>query len=217
MTELSSNLLEKFILAEKKENILSEVTPHTALYKFIEIMIELNDQKSSTQKIETQFGELKKMSPNSENERIASLKLLLRKLEENKNKPEELKKTANELNSKWLNFNFDYQNSSRAEYRTGLQESTDSKPLSAISQSQLDSISLNQTLENVYKNKNINDLTQGYWEKLDIQRFDLEKDFGIIDTLLRNHRDFSKGSRILSTHWQNNVDSATSVNQFGTN
>jgi hypothetical protein len=192
MTELSPQLLEKFILSKQKRDVLKEVTPHTTLYNFLELFILLHSPDQSTKSLQDKFESFKKSNaPKDQLDKI-DITLLLRLAEEAKEDPEKLKSVAKELNDRHLFQSFNYVNNRQAEYRDNLNESSGSPPPSSLSAEQLKGLSLQSLIDRVYANRSLSNLHPDFYTRLDISRFDLKKDFNVVEKIMLAHKDLSK-------------------------
>jgi hypothetical protein len=192
MTELSPQLLERFILSENKQDVLKEVTPHTNLHRFLELFIALNTPGQSTQALEEKFKAFTSQNPPTEHSDTIGLSLMLRKAEEAKADTEKLKVVAKEINDKYLFNNFVYENTGQTEYRDDLNESSNSAPSSRLSPEQLKELSIQHHLDQAYTDRSLSNLKSDFFHLLDIDRFDLKTEFHLVEMILSAHKDLSK-------------------------
>lgn len=191
MSELTTSLLEKFILLENKRDILNDVTPHTSLHKFIDVMIDLNSPAIPIADVEKKVQELSILNKNSVHIDLANCKLILRKVDEAKNNQEKLKKLAEELNNKYFRFQFNYDNQFKGDGQDLLVDEEQSKISSALNQAQLEEMGLQAAIKEVYRLNSLDPLSAKYHHKLDVTKFDLTKYFNVVDTILTNHKDIN--------------------------
>lgn len=183
MTELSTSLLEKFIIAKDKKDILKEVTPFSNLYKFLEIMIAFHSKDPLSANLENLIKDFIKTSKNEDHKNVVEIKFLLKKIEEKQNNPAELKEVLNEINKKYLFLEFHYEGQAK-EYRNDLHDDTQLKTEHALSQEQLDSLKLDTILALVYETKDITKLKSKFYHKIDLSRFNVKSDASIIVQIL---------------------------------
>jgi hypothetical protein len=191
MTELSPQLLEKFILSDNKLDVLKEITPHTTLYSFLELFILTNTPGQNITSLQEKFTNFKSQNPSTENLQLIELQLLFKRAAEAKEDPKKLKEVVKELNDKYLFQSFVYTNSNQQEYRDNL-ESSESCPPSALTADELKSLSLDARLEKVVKDRQLCDLSPEFYNRLNYADFDLKKEFTIVENIIFAHNDLSK-------------------------
>jgi len=175
MTELSTNLLERFVAADNKADVLKEVTPHSPVYRFIELMIALNDPARDPAGLEKEVRDFQTTRAKPEQREAVKLRLLLNQISAARNRPEEVKRLAGELNNFYLHYNFDAVNPFQTEFRNDLHNVEGGTPTATLSEQELKDITLEAALEKAYREISLSHLKPEYLEYVDLTRLDFQK------------------------------------------
>lgn len=202
MTDFTSDFLEKFILAENKQNVLKELTPRTNLFNFVELMIDFHTPSKTTEELEFKFQNFKQQKPSQNHLEIAHLKILLKKIEHAKNDSHKLKLIAKEINENFFHLKFNHKNLGQTEYRSDLQECNQSSLSSVLSEDQVKQMSLQFHLEEVYNTYSLLNVNPAFYTKLDLSKFNLKTNFEIIEKILLNHKNLSEIKGIKELVWE---------------
>jgi hypothetical protein len=177
MTELSTSLLEKFIMAENKADVLKDITPHSNLYRFVEAIIALNDPSTNPALLAKQAAAIQHSKADVQQKNIIRLKHLLNQLSAARAAPAEFKTLVQELNKEYLHFSFDFSNPFQSEFRTDLQQTATDKPANELSDAQLKELSLETALERAYQTGDLSHLKPEAYEYVDLGRLNLVTNF----------------------------------------
>jgi len=147
-------------------------------------MIALNDPARDPAGLEKEVRDFQTTRAKPEQREAVKLRLLLNQISAARNRPEEVKRLAGELNNFYLHYNFDAVNPFQTEFRNDLHNVEGGTPTATLSEQELKDITLEAALEKAYREISLSHLKPEYLEYVDLTRLDFQKNFSQVSQVI---------------------------------